>query len=125
VGVKVADHDIVEKRVRTGVVEVAKDDDGALWFSSEGFNVVGEGWKCEVRVCGVVDVGIDDQHRADGGSQALEVGVAEIGDELEAGGVAVEEGASDEDGQTLSFKGVRVAAVRWCRGRRGEECGPS
>jgi hypothetical protein len=34
VGVKVADHGVVEEGVRMGVVEVAKDDDGALWFSS-------------------------------------------------------------------------------------------
>lgn len=79
---------------------------------------MGEGWKC--LVC-LGSVSVNDQHRADGGSQAPEVGVGEIGDELEAGGVAGEEGASDEDGQTLSFEGVGVAAVRWCRGRGGGE----
>ena len=93
-----ADHGVVEEGVRVGVVEVAKDDDGALWFSSEGVNVVGQGWKCMVCLGGVVHVGVDDQHMTDGGDQALEVGVADIGDELKTGGVVAEEGASDEDG---------------------------
>jgi hypothetical protein len=74
----VADHGVVEEGVRVGVIEVAKDDDWALWFSSEGVNVVGQGWKCLVCLSGVVYVGVDDQHRTDGGGQALEVGVAEI-----------------------------------------------
>lgn len=102
VGVKVADHGVVEEGVRVGVVEVAKDDDGALRFSSEGVNVVGQGWKCMVCLGGVINVGVDDQHRTNGGGQALEVGVAEIGDELKTGGVLAEEGAPDEDGQALS-----------------------
>ena len=59
--------------------------------------MVGEGWKCKVCLGGVVHVGIDDQHWADGGGEALEVGVAVIRDKLKAGEVAVEEGASDED----------------------------
>ena len=91
VGVEVADHGVVEEGVCVGVVEVAKDDDGALQFSSEGVNVMGQGWKCMVCLGGVVDVSVDDQYRAYGCGQALEVGIAEIGDELKTGGVLAEE----------------------------------
>lgn len=58
----------------------------------------GQGWECLGSVGGVVDVGVDDQHRPERGGQALEVGVAEIVEEFKAGGEALEEGASDEDG---------------------------
>jgi len=87
--------------------------------------MVGEGWKCKVCLGGVVYVGVDDQHRADGGGEALEVGVAVIRDKLKTGEVAVEEGASDEDGQALSFQAAGVIAVWWCQGWGGEERDPS
>ena len=87
--------------------------------------MVGEGWKCKVCLGGVVYVSVDDQHRADGGGEALEVGVAVIRDKLKAGEVAVEEGASDEDGQALSSQGVGVIAVWWSQRWGGEERNPS